>query len=100
MFSCLIRTDPWFFFAVSGGIFGEAGEGVEQRVPFVAVAVPAAEVLDALERGFAEAALEGGVIGDLLHSLGESVDVAVGDEEALFAVGEEVFGAGGGGGED
>ena len=36
----------------------------------------------------------------MLHSLGESVDVAVGDDEAVDAIGEEVFGAGGGGGED
>lgn len=44
--------------------------------------------------------LERGVVGDLLHSVGESVDVAVGDDEALLAVGEEVFSAGGCGGED
>jgi hypothetical protein len=44
--------------------------------------------------------LECGVVGDLLHSAGESVDVAVGDDEALLAVGVEVFGAGGGSGEN
>jgi hypothetical protein len=101
MFLLLICTDPWsFFVAASGRVFGKAGEGVKQRVPLVAIVVPAAEVLDALERGFAEFPLKCGVVGDLLHSLGESVDVAVGDDEALLAVGEEVFGAGGGGGED
>ncbi len=30
----------------------------------------------------------------------ERIDVALGDDEALFAVSEEIFGAGGGGGED
>ncbi len=40
------------------------------------------------------------IVGDLLHSFGEGVDVAVGDDEAFAAVGEEVFGTGGGGGED
>lgn len=96
----MIRVIRGLFAAASGGVFGEAGESVEQRVPLVAVAVPAAEVLDALERSFAEFALKRGVVGDLLHSLGEGIDVAVGDDEALLAVGEEVFGTGGGGGED
>jgi hypothetical protein len=44
--------------------------------------------------------LERGVIGDHLHFFGEGIDVAVGDDEALFAAGEEVFGSGGGGSED
>ncbi len=77
-----------------------AGELVEEAVPDFAVLVPSAEGFDTEHGCFAEFALEGGVVGDLLHSLGESIDVAIGDDEALLAVGEEVFCAGGGGGED
>ena len=77
-----------------------AGELVEEAVPGFAVLVPSAESFDT-ERGcFAESALEGGVGGDLLHFLGERIEVAVGDDEALLAVGEEIFGASGGGGKD
>ena len=82
------------------GVGWFAGELVEEAVPGFAVLVPSAEGFDAEQGCFAEFALEGGVVGDLLHSLGESVDVAIGDDEALLAVGEEVFGTGGGGGED
>ena len=77
-----------------------AGELVQETVPGFAVLVPSAESFDPEQGCFAEFALECGVVGDLLHSFGECVDVAVGDDEALVAVGEEVFGAGGGGGED
>ena len=73
---------------------------VEEAVPGFAVLVPPAEGFDSEDGCFAESALEGGVVGDLLHSLGESVYVSIGDDESLLAVGEEVFGAGGGGGED
>ena len=62
--------------------------------------VPSAQSFDAEYRSFAESLLEGGVVGDLLHSLCESIYVAVGDDEPLLAIGEEVFCAGGGGGED
>jgi len=82
------------------GVGWFAGELVEEAVPGVAVLVPSAEILDTEQSGFAESALECGVVGDLLHSFGQSIDVAVGHDEALFAVGEEVFGTGGGGGED
>ena len=82
------------------GVLGLAGELVEEAVPGFAVLVPSAEGFDTEQGGFAELALKCGVVGDLLHSLGESIDVAVGDDEALDAIGEEVFGAGGGGGED
>ena len=37
-----------------GGVGGNAGEGVEERVPLVAVAVPSAEVVDAGEGGGGE----------------------------------------------
>ena len=77
-----------------------AGELVEEAVPGFAVLIPSAEGFDAEKGCFAEFALECRVVGDLLHSLGESIDVAIGDDEALLAVGEEVFSAGGGGGED
>jgi hypothetical protein len=73
---------------------------VEEAVPGFAVVVPSAEGFDAEQGCFAELALEGGVVGDLLHSLGESIYIAVGDDETLLAVGEEILGAGGGGGED
>jgi len=77
-----------------------AGELVEEAIPGFAIVVPAAEGFYALESGFTEVVLQGGVVRDLLHFLGEGVGVAVGDDEALFSVGKEVFGAGGGGGED
>ena len=82
------------------GVGGGAGELVKETVPGFAVVVPSAKSFDAEQSGFAESALECGVVGDLLHSFGQNVDVAVGHDEALFAVGEEVFGTGGGGGED
>ena len=60
-----------------------AGELVEETVPGFAVLVPAAESFYAEEGGFAELLLEGGVVGDLLHSFGQGVDVAVGNDEAF-----------------
>lgn len=69
---------------------------MEQAIPGFAVVVPSAESLDTENCCFAELAPECGVVGDLLHSFGEGVDVAVRDDETLLAVGEEVFGAGGG----
>jgi hypothetical protein len=73
---------------------------VEERVPLVAVAVPAAEVVDACAGSGGHLLLEGGVVGELLEAVGEGCCVAVGDDEALDSVGEEVFGAGCGGGDD
>ncbi len=73
---------------------------MEEAVPGFAVLVPAAEGFDTEHGCLAEFALECGVVGDLLHSLGESVYVSIGDDESLLAVGEEVFGAGSGGGQD
>ena len=77
-----------------------AGELVEKLVPDFAVVVPSTEMLYALNCGFAKFVLEGRVVCDLLHTCSESVDVTVGDDEAFAAVGEEIFGSSGGGGED
>ena len=83
-----------------GGVFGNSGEGVEKAVPLVAVAVPSAEVVDAGEGRGGELLAEGGGVGELLEAEGEGVGVAVGEDEAFDSVGEEVFGAGGSGGDD
>jgi hypothetical protein len=82
------------------GVVRLAGEVVQEGIPFFAVLVPSAQGLDAEQSGFAESLLERGIVGDELHFFGEGVDVAVGYDEALLAVYEEVFGAGGGGCED
>ena len=67
-------------------------------VPGFAVGVPTAQGFDAEECGFAEAVLEARIVGYHLHFFGQGFDVAVGDDEAFAAVGEEVFGTGCGGG--
>ena len=72
-----------------------AAELVQELIPELAVLVPSTKTLDPQQGCFAETLLERGVVGDLLHFLGEGVDVMVGDDEALFAVGEQVFGTGG-----
>ena|ERR1700734_1004604 len=77
-----------------------AGELVEEAIPGFAVFVPSAEAFDAEQSGFTQSLLERGVVGDQLHSFSQRVDVAVGDDEAFAAAGEEVFCTGGGGGED
>jgi len=46
-----------------GGVFGASGEGVEERVPLAAVAIPSAEVVDAGEGGGGHLLAEGGVVG-------------------------------------
>ena len=53
-----------------------------RRVPLVAVAVPAAEVVDAGEGGGGHARAEGGVVGELLQAVGEGDGVAWLDDEA------------------
>ena len=83
-----------------GGVGWNAGDGVEKAVPLIAVAVPAAEVVNAGEGCGGELRAQGGIVGELLQAEGEGVGVAVGNDETLDSVGEEVFGAGGGGGDD
>ncbi len=66
----------------------------------VAVLVPSAEGLDALEGGGSHAVAQLAVAGELFEVLGEEIDAAGLDNEAFDAVGEEVFGTCGSGGED
>ena len=77
-----------------------AGELVEEGLPAIAVSVPAADRLDALEGGGGHLLLQGGIVGELLQAGGERVEIAVGDDEAFDSIGKEVFGAGGFGGDD
>ena len=64
---------------------------MQKTVPGFAVLIPAAETFDTDKRCFAEPVLKRWIIGDLLHALGESIDIAIRNDEALLAVGEEVF---------
>ena len=73
---------------------------MEEGVPLIAVAVPSAELVDAREGCGAHACAEIRVVGELLQAIGEGDGVATGNDEAFDAVGEEVFGSGGGGGND
>ena len=73
---------------------------MEQLIPQVAVVVPAAQVLDARERGSRHACAQSGIVGELLQALGECGAIAVRHNEAFDAIGEEVFCASGRSGND
>ncbi len=60
----------------------------------VAVLLPAPYSPYAKEGGVVHSLLEGGVVGEALHPVGQGFDVADGNDEAFDAVGEEVFAAG------
>ena len=83
-----------------GGVGWNAGEGVEERVPLVAVAVPSAEVVDAGEGGGGHSGAEGWVVGELLEAEGEGASVARRDDKACLVICEKMFGSGGAAGDD
>src|ERR1017187_4946816 len=96
--SCL-RTPQRILFDL-GGIIGNAGEGVEECVPLVAVAVPSADLVDAGEGSDGHAGAEGGVVGELLEAVGEGSNVARLDDKACLVICKKMFGSGGAAGDD
>ena len=72
---------------------------MQEAIPLVAVGIPAAEGAHALEGSVAHTLAQRGIVGELLQAGGESGWIAGGNDEPFDLIGEEVFGAGGCGGE-